>query len=49
MAAQNGTRYIACVLSQLAAPGFDWNFNPGAAGLILNKLNEKCITLVSLY
>jgi hypothetical protein len=26
-----GTWYIACVLCQLAAPGLEWNFNPGAA------------------
>jgi hypothetical protein len=29
-ATNNGTRYIACVLYQLAASGLKWNFNPGA-------------------
>jgi hypothetical protein len=41
----NSTCYIACVLCQLAAT----RIRVECSWLVLNKLNEKWITLVSLY
>jgi hypothetical protein len=46
----SSTWYIACVLCQLAASwGWASNARNMQRPLIFNKLNEKCITLVSLH